>query len=519
MAETSVRQADSDGGDDSRIRKVVVLGGGSAGYLTALALKIRLPELEVRVIHSKSIPIIGVGEGTTFTVPIFLHGYLGLDPAQFHRLARPTYKLGIRFLWGRRERFFYSFTNQLDGRLAELPKPNGYYAFDDFSHGDIIGALMAAGNAFEKQPDGGPLVTTAAAYHIENAGFVEYLERAAAEVGVVTIDDEVVGVDTDAGGVGALRLASGATERAGLFVDCSGFRSELIGKALGVPFDSFHSSLFCDRAVLGGWRRDGEPVLPYTTAETMAGGWAWQIEHDEVINRGYVYSSAFLSDEEAEREFRARNPKVIDTRVVPFVTGAYRECWVGNVVGMGNASGFVEPLEATSLSVICDHTVRLIQALADADLRPGDKTRDYYNRYTARTWRSIRRFLALHYKFNERIDNEFWRTCRETTDLAGAEEIVEYYQECGPSRMWAAEAMGGGDPFGWEGYLMMLVGQGVPYRRKQEPLPEEKATWKAHCDRIDARAAAGMPVAEALEMIRSDRWSWRPDFYRNAVRW
>lgn len=511
--------SDTPSGDDSRIQKVVVLGGGSAGYLSALALKIRLPELEVRVIHSKSIPIIGVGEGTTFTVPIFLHGYLGLDPAPFHRLARPTYKLGIRFLWGQRERFFYSFTNQLDGRLADLPRLNGFYAFDDFSHGDIIGALMAAGNAFERQPDGGPLVTTASAYHIENAHFVEYLERAAAEVGVVTIDDEVVDVETGAGGVSALRLASGAVERAGLFVDCSGFRSELMGKALGTPFDSFRSSLFCDRAVLGGWEREDEPILPYTTAETMACGWAWQIEHEPMINRGYVYSSDFLSDDEAEREFRSKNPKVSDTRVVHFDSGAYRSNWVGNVVAMGNASGFVEPLEATSLSVICDHTVRLIQALADADLQPGEKTRHYYNRYTARTWRAIRRFLALHYKFNDRIDNEFWRTCQEQTDLAGAEEIVDYYQECGPSRMWAAESMGWGDPFGWEGYLIMLVGQGVPYRRQMGPKPPEAELWRAHRDRIDARAADGIPMGEALEMIRSDRWVWKPDFYRNAVKW
>jgi tryptophan 7-halogenase len=505
--------------DDRRVRKVIVLGGGSAGYLAAIALKIRMPELSVTVIHSKAIPIIGVGEGTTFTVPIFLHGYLGLDPAVFHRLARPTYKLGIRFLWGPRERFHYSFTNQLDARLSELPKANGYFAFEDFEYGDIQGALMGHDRGFERQGDGGPLVTTGAAYHIENREFVAYLEKAAAEAGVVTVDDEVAEVETGEEGVSALRLKSGQTARADLFVDCSGFRSELIGKALGEPFESFRSSLFCDRAVAGGWRREDEPLKPYTTAETMECGWAWQIEHDELINRGYVYSSAFVTDEEAEREFRGKNPKVKETRVIRFDSGAYRRCWIKNVVGMGNASGFVEPLEATSLSVICDHTVRLIQALADADMEPGEKTRHYYNQYTARSWSAIRRFLAMHYKFNTRIDNAFWKACQETTDLAGAEEIVEYYQECGPSLMWAAESMGRGDPFGWEGYLIMLVGQRVPHRNRRKPTDEERAIWLRYREGLATKARNGLGMAESLAMIRSDHWAWKPDFYQNAVRW
>lgn len=518
-SQTRTNAPEQEKGQGRCVEQVIVLGGGSAGYLTALALRVRMPELTVRVIHSKAIPIIGVGEGTTFTVPVFLHGYLGLDPAMFHRLAKPTYKLGIRFLWGQRDRFFYSFTNQLDGRLPDLPKPNGFYAFDNFTHGDMQGALMAQGKGFERQSDGGPLVTTGTAYHIENRDFVAFLERAAQEAGVLTIDDEVVSVEKGQEGVASLTMASGQTQAADLYVDCSGFRSELIGQALGVPFDSFKSSLFCDRAVLGGWERGDEPVLPYTTAETMENGWAWQIEHDRLINRGYVYSSGFVTDEEAEREFRAKNPKVSETRVVRFETGAYRSCWEGNVVGMGNAAGFVEPLEATSLSVICDHTVRLIQALAESDRQPGEKTRQYFNRYTARTWASIRRFLALHYKFNGRLDNPFWRTCREETDLAGAEEIVDYYRECGPSRMWAMESMGWGDPFGWEGYLMMLVGQKVPYKSKVAPTDREVAAWRAHLDQIGTRAATGLTVSEALEMIRSDRWAWKPDFYQNAVRW
>jgi len=502
-----------------KIEEIIVLGGGSAGFLAAITMKRRLPQLKVTVIHSKDIPIIGVGEGTTFTVPIFLHGYLGVDPATFHRMVKPTYKLGIQFLWGPRERFHYSFTNQLDQRVNPLPKANGFYAFEDYDFADMTGALMANGKAFQRQSDGGPLIDTNVAYHIENEEFVGFLERFADEVGVLTMDDTVEEVKQDNHGITSLELKSGTSATADLYLDCSGFRSELIGKAFGEPFESFGSSLFCDRAVAGAWDRSDEHLNPFTTAETMNCGWSWRIEHDHHINRGYVYSSDFISDDEAEQEFREKNPKVGDTRIIKFDTGRYERSWIKNVVGLGNASGFVEPLEATSLAVICDHAAKLVQTLTDSDLTIEPTARRYYNRYTGRNWTAIRRFLAMHYKFNTRIENDFWKACQEETALAGAEEIVEYYQNCGPGLLWALEAMGPSDPFGWEGYLVMLVGQKVPFKKEFQPTDDEVNAWDQYRQNLNTRAEHGLDVAEAVKIIRSDGWGWKPDFYAKAVRW
>lgn len=505
--------------NDGEIRKVIVLGGGSAGYLAAISLKVKIPELDVLVIHSKAIPIIGVGEGTTFTIPLFLHGYLGIDPAEFHRLVRPTYKLGIRFLWGPRPRFHYTFTNQLDARLGALPRPNGFYAMEDFDFGDLTGALMAHDRLFERQKDEGPLVNIDAAYHLENRSFVAFLEQFAERVGVRTIDDELTGVDQDERGVTGLWLRSGTRAAADFYLDCSGFRSELIGGAFGEPFESFASSLFCDRAVAGGWKREGETLKPYTTAETMDAGWAWQIEHDDLINRGYVYASNFLSDEAAEAEFRRKNPNVGETRVISFTSGVRRRGWIKNVVGLGNACGFVEPLEATSLAVICEQVGRLVRVLKDSEMRPGEVTRTFYNRFCDRSWRSIRRFLAMHYKFNTRMESPFWRACQHDTDLAGAEDIVAYYRENGPTNLWVSEAIGVGDPFGWEGYLVMMVGQKLPFDLASRPSPEDCLKWSEYRQYLEQRAKKAMDQKEALEIIRSPNWKWRPDFYRNASRW
>ncbi len=503
-----------------QIQNVLILGGGSAGFLTAITLKARMPNLDVTVLHSSKIPIIGVGEGSTLTMPVYLHGYLGIDPDQFHAAVRPTYKLGIRFLWGPRKRFHYTFTSQLDAFVPGQPRPNGFYCHENYDFGDITGALAAHERGFERQQDGGPLVDTNVAYHLENETFVEFLVQHAQTIGVKIVDDVVEGVEQDENGISELKLPEGRSVTADLYVDCSGFRSELLGKTFGEPFDNYESSLPCSRAVAGGWKREDEPLLPFTTAETMNAGWAWQIEHDDVINRGYVYSPAFIGDEEAEAEFREKNPKVTDTRVIKFESGAYRRSWVKNVVALGNSSGFVEPLEATALAVICEHAAKLVHVLADSGLCFNETSVNYYNRYCQRTWSAIRRFLAMHYRFNTRIENEFWKYCWNEVDLAGAEEIVDYYQACGPATLWAGQAMGANDPFNWEGYLVMLVGQQVPHRRQDyAPSAEETQTWSNHLAQLSQRAANGLTMRQALDMIRSPNWGWKPGFYTSANRW
>lgn len=499
------------------VRRICILGGGTAGLLAALTLQRKGAGLEVEVIRSTEMGVIAVGEGSTWTLPIYLHGYLGIDPAAFHRAVSPTYKLGIRFLWGPRERFHYVFTSQLAVKEPHLPRANGFYCRDDFDFADINSALAAHERAFEKKENGDPLIPVNVAYHMENRRFVEFLEQACLETGVVLSDDRLGGVETDESGVKALRFDSGRIVTADLYIDCSGFRAELIDRALGEEYIPYDSSLFCDRAVVGGWKRSSEPLHAFTTAETMNSGWAWQIEHDEIINRGYVYSSSFVSDEEADAEFRRKNPKVEKTRVVRFRSGRYRRSWVKNVVAIGNAAGFVEPLEATAISVITSSARLLMQTLMDSDYSPSPAIIDLYNKSTGDDWDEIRRFLALHYKFNSRIESPFWTACRSETDLAGAEEIIEHFKNLGPTHRWAHLALQGRENFGWEGYLVWLVGPGVPYESSHRPASAEQAVWTEKLARLRKRALAGLTQEEALPLIRSDAWQWNHDFYRNIA--
>lgn len=490
------------------VNSVLVLGGGSAGFLAALTLNIRLPTLRVTVLRSKDIGIIGVGEGTTVGVTSHLHGYLGIDPGVFQREARPIWKLGIRFLWGERPEFYYAFSRHLDARYANLPKPVGFYACEDMTDYGLHAALMARNRAFARDPNGLPLIDGAYGYHLENETFVAWLERAAAQLGIEIADGTVAHVKQGEQGVTGLTLDDGRTMAADLYIDASGFRSVLMRHTLGEPFLDYGPSLWCDRAVVGGWDRGpDEPIQPYTVAETMDAGWAWRIDHEHRINRGYVYCSSFITDDDADAEFRTKNPKVGPTRVVRFASGRVERAWVKNVVAIGNAFGFVEPLEATSLSMICQWARNVAEILHDGDrlVRPSQVA--LYNAIHARTFDGVRWFLSIHYKFNGRLQTPFWRECRDKVDISGAAGVVEYFQENGPSGFSRA-LLDPTDPFGIEGYLVLLVGQRVPIRIPYVPSDHERQLWATHRAAIARTADNGVGVAEALPVLQSPQWKW-----------
>ena len=493
------------------IQNVLVLGGGSAGFIAALTLKRKLPELTVKVVRSPDIGVIGVGEGTTAAFPRHFFEYLKLQPNEFYSRAEPTWKLGIKFLWGPRSEFYYTFGKEYEHRWPELKRNVGFYHDDETHWVGPISAMMAHDRAFPRKSDGAPLFHKNHAFHIENHKLVTCLEHLCRQAGVVIQDGKVTSVETgtvrcanhDEIGVLALILEDGSRITADLFVDASGFRSELLGRALATPYVSYAKSLFCDRAIIGGWPRTDEPIKPYTVAETMEAGWCWQIEHENWINRGYVYASAFISDEAALAELLARNPKIAnEPRLVKFRSGRLAQNWVGNVVGVGNSVGFVEPLEATALQVICVEVSTLADALVDTQQDPMPTMQRLYNKYNTEGWDEIRDFLAVHYAFNTRLDNEFWRACRSDTDLAGAAPVVEWYRENGPSALVKGILIPEQNSFGFEGYLAMLVGMKVPHVRQYSPPPAEAKAWRDRAAAYAHAALNGLTVKDCLTALR-----------------
>ena len=488
-----------------RVRKVVILGGGSAGMLAALTLAKRLPNLETVVIRSTKLGVIGVGEGTIATIGRFLHGYLGIDPLKFHQDVKPSIKLGIQFRWGGKTPFHYSFAPQFTAApnvWVPLSHQRGYYCWDDASFAAMGSALMFNGNVATCNEFGEPDLPKRFAYHLENRNFVQFLEKAVSEAGVPTIDAIAEHVELGDQGISALRLDNGQLIEADLFIDCTGFRSELLGKALNEPFLSFGDALLCERALVGGWERTDEHYHAFTTAEAMDHGWSWQIEHDGIINRGYVFSSSFVSDERAEEEFREKNPRLGDVRMLKFRSGVYRRAWSKNVVAIGNSYGFVEPLEATAIGMICAASAELALLLEGGRDGIQNIHREMFNKTQDTSWHQIRDFLAMHYKPNQKDQTPFWDACRNDISLGDAQYIYDFYQATGPDLRALGFEMQN-DIFGPEGYLSILVGQQLPYQRETRISDQERQAWSKFQNRLKQKAKNGVAMQDYLAMLRT----------------
>ncbi len=492
------------------LKEIVVLGAGSAGLFAALTLKRKMPQLSVRVVRSPEIGVIGVGESTTPNLPYHLFQYLKLSPRRFYALAEPTWKMGIHFIWGPRGAFEYTFEPQLDVRLVHLARPNGYYCDDDFRSMNLQSALMAQNKAFARQANGGgPEIPPWHAFHLENPKLVKALETFCREDGVEIIDGKMKTAErANDGNIAAIVLEDGQRLTADFFIDASGFRSELLGRVMEEPFISFGSSLFNDRAIVGSWQRGAdEPILPYTTAETMDAGWCWRIDHEPTVNRGYVYCSNSISDDQAREEFLRKNPKAKTwDHVVKFRSGRRARGWVGNVMAVGNAGGFVEPLESTSLMVICGQCELFVDLIKHAGVSP--TIQQLFNDDWATTWDEIRDFLTLHFWANTRLDTPYWQHCRHDADVSRLKALLEFYEENGPTGFARYHLKGTGNQFGVEGFLIMLVGNRVPHRNRHNATDQERQVIQQMRARFEMQAKQGLNVSESLACIRNPAWRW-----------
>jgi tryptophan halogenase len=479
-------------------RRICILGGGTAGYLTALSLRAARPDIEVTLVESSKIPVIGVGEATTTEIVPYLHHFLGIDAGELFREVQPTFKLGIKFDWGRPSEpaFHYPFDV---GRPLEALLYDGH-----LRHVSLLGMMMDA-DRVPVLECGGRHVSLLGdypfAYHLENRRLVAFLRRRAASVGVLHIDAEIVDAPLAADGeeIAALITDDGRRLEFDLYIDCSGFRSTLLEKKLRSPFQSYASSLFTDTAVVASVPHHGR-IKPYTTAETMDSGWCWNIPQVEEDHRGYVFSSAFCSVDAAVEEMRRKNPEMGEPWTVRFRSGRHQHFWKGNVVAVGNAYGFVEPLESTAIQVIIVATQYLIAHLPAA--KSETKPKELLNHRLAEYWDYIRWFLSVHYRFNRRKQTPFWDACGRDVDISGAQDIVDLFREGAPLVYKRGPNSLSRLTFDAFGYDILLFGQEVPAQRA-EPREDARqfAARRAACKTLVARA---LPQREALEVLARD---------------
>ena len=500
-------------------RSVAVLGGGTAGYLAALAIRARLPELDVTLIESSSIPVIGVGEATTPELVCFLHAkrFLSLDLPDFYRRVRPTWKLGIKFLWGLPdEDYFFTFPFQF-GRVLESRVYRG-----DLNHQCLGSILMSQDRvpvfALANGGHDWHFNQVPFAYHLENRRFVRYLHQEAVRAGVKHLDCVVrdATICPDGHAVDCLLTADGRQLKFDLYIDCTGFRSLLLEHKLGSPFQSYESTLMTDCAVAASVPHNGV-VKPYTLAETMEHGWCWNIPFEDEDHRGYVFSSAFTSTDKAIDEMRSKNPGMHDPFVVRFRSGRHKHFWKGNVIAIGNSYAFVEPLESTAIHMII-HELDLVTAHFPGS-RHDVAIKDRLNQKIGESWDALRWFLGLHYKFNRRLGTPFWREVNADADISGAEDRLALFRERAPLSyrrplfypFIPVEFFSGDLSFD-----TILMGQQV--EAQLLPPEEKEASWTARINALCHFSRRALGQREALALLRqrpeilmdlsSNRESW-----------
>jgi tryptophan halogenase len=495
--DTPVAQGPTSSG--RALKRIVVVGGGTSGYFAALALQRGLPGVAVEVIESARIPVIGVGEATTTAMLPFLHLQLGIDPVELYREVRPTWKLGIRFDWGLAGH--YSFMYPFGSCSATEAAAHDH----NLSNASLTSRLMEADRSPIVVGDDGKvhnlLPEVKFAYHLQNKRFIGYLTELAAKRGIghrfADVIDAVVNGDGET--IERLVLSDGAEVTADLFVDATGFRSRLIEGALGSPFQSFADTLLCDSAVVGEVPQVG-PIQPYTTAETMDAGWCWRIPIEGEDHRGYVYASAFMNKEQAEAEMRRKNPGLANVWHLKFRSGRHEHFWKGNVVAVGNAYGFVEPLESTALHMVISELNQLLGALrSQQDWR---QVSAQLNTQIGGQWDYLRWFLGIHYKFNRRLHTPFWRHARDVVNVSGVQRFLDLYHTLGPWENTMAWHQLTKDPvFNHHGMFVLLLGQHAPCPPPAvSALPA--AQWQARAHALSWLVERSMPQAEALAWLR-----------------
>ena len=482
--------------------RVVILGGGTAGWMTAAVLARLVPAgTSVTLVESEEIGTIGVGEAT---IPPLLdfNRSLGIDEDEFVRATGATYKLGIEFSdWGRRgERYlhpFGTFGRDVEGiKFHQIWARQSRLAGNDAGtlHDYCLASVAARLNRFTR-PSGDPATVLSSlryAFHFDAALYARFLRGLAQEGGVTRIEGRVDRVDVaaDTGFIRALELDGGRRIDGDLFVDCSGFRAILLGGALGVPFTDWQRWLPCDRA-LAVPSAPISPLPPYTRASASEAGWRWRIPLQHRTGNGHVYASAFTNDDAAADTLLAGldGAATADPRPIRFTAGVRARLWERNCVAIGLSGGFLEPLESTSIHLIQAGITRLMT------LFPGHGhsavERDAYNRHMLREYEQIRDFIILHYHATERDDSDFWRHCRATPPPDGLAHKLE---------LWRARGRVGPEPgslFTEDSWIAVLTGQaGAP--AALDPLVatlpvEEAGRFLHHLRTVIGQTAAAMP--------------------------
>lgn len=488
---------------DARIKNIVIVGGGTAGWMVASAMARILSDkaIAIRLIESEQIGTIGVGESTIPQI-LYFNRLLSLPEDDFVRRTNATFKLGIEFLnWGRLgDRYFHPFGPygvDMEGlhfhhfwlRHAKTGKAPPLDRYN-------LQILAARAGKFQR-PDlsveNSPLRTINYAFQLDAGLYAKYMREFAEKRGVIRTEGKITEVHQhpESGHITSLTLESGEVVEGELFIDCSGFRGLLIEQTLKTGFDDWSSYLPCDRAIARASRRVADPP-PYTRATAKKAGWQWRIPLQSRTGNGHVYCSEFIGDEEALESLNSDldAEPISEPNFLRFKAGIRRQAWNKNVISIGLSSGFLEPLESTSIHLIQSAVARLMTNFPDKHFNQPDI--DYFNERTRLEFECIRDFLILHYYATERDDSPLWNYCRNMQIPESLAKRIAIYKENG--RLYRHD----NELFNEISWFAVLHGQNVTPKRYHpiaDVLPEDELDKRmTHIVDVIGRCADRMPM-------------------------
>ncbi len=441
-------------------QRVVIVGGGTAGWMTAAAMSKQLAKVcDITLIESEEIGSVGVGEATIPTMHVF-NSLIGLDEQEFMRETSATFKLGISFENWKDigDEYFHSF-----GSIGQ----ESFYA--DFHHfwlrsqsegidsdiGEYCVELQAAkANKFYK---GNPNQSNINyAFHLDSSAYAQYLRKLSEANGINRIEGKIVKVlqCPQEGTIQAITLASGEQITGDIFIDCSGFRGLLIEETLHSGFEDWSHHLLCNSAYVMQ-TASTDKLVPYTRSIAHCAGWRWQIPLQHRVGNGLVYCDKYLNDDQARQLLidSVQGEGVTEPRLIKFKTGRRRKAWIKNCIAIGLSSGFVEPLESTSIHLISSGIIRLIRAFPFGKITPSAV--DEYNEQTQVELEKIRDFIILHYHLTNREDSPFWRYCKNMEIPDTLAHRIDLFAE-------SAQAMqASGELFRVDSWVQVMLGQGI----------------------------------------------------------
>ncbi len=493
------------------VRKLVIAGGGTAGWVAAAALSHQFRGLiDITLVESEEIGTVGVGESTIPPVRTF-HRLLQIDEQEFMRATAATFKLGIHFEGWKKPGDVYIHPFGITGKSAWACEFHHFWLHSltkgiQSELGDYCLELAAAR---EQKFATSQQIQINYAYHLDASVYAKFLRKFSERNGAKRVEGKIKHIkqNPETGFIEALELESGQVVEGDFFIDCTGFRGLLIEQTLRTGYEDWNHLLLCDSAVAVQTESVG-PAVPYTCAFAHEAGWRWRIPLQHRVGNGLVYCSRYMSDQQATEKLlrEVEGKTIVQPRVIKFKPGRRLKSWNKNVLALGLASGFVEPLESTSIHLVMTGVVRLIHMFPFGGVTQSFV--DQYNEDVRQEHEKIRDFIILHYYVNERQDSEFWRECREMQVPEALERRVRMFKE--RAHAWQAD----GEIFRIDSWTHVMLGQGIRpehYHHLTHAMSDQDLTrfLSSMKDQI-SRAVAQMPShQEFLEQYckaSSDIW-------------